>query len=158
MAAFLPFSQESKSPTTPARHHRTAATQLRRSGTPRRINLIKNDSNVNNIFLTSGKWSSESEVILSPLMSSRSAALLPPPPLRTVRESFPSYGSSNSKFLIRNRLKIFSVTEVIKSSAATVMGKELYNFTIFHFFGKVPFFILVNRFSTDRTHAVLFLP
>ena len=31
--------------------------------------------------------------------SSRSAVLLPPSPLRTVHESFPSYGSSNSKSL-----------------------------------------------------------
>jgi hypothetical protein len=68
MAAFLPFSQESKSPPRRDCRHQTAATQLRRSGTPRQINQIKNDSNVNTIFLMSGKCSSESQVILSPLI------------------------------------------------------------------------------------------
>jgi len=43
MAAFLPFSQESKSPPRRDCRHQTAATQLRRSGTPRQINQIKND-------------------------------------------------------------------------------------------------------------------
>jgi len=91
-------------------------------------------------------------------LSSRSAALLPLPPLRTVRESFPSYGSSNSKFLFRNRLKILTFIEVITSSVATVMDKELDDSSINRFLGQVPRLFLVNWFSTDWTHTFLFLP
>jgi hypothetical protein len=63
-----PFLRNRKAQPRRDCRHQTAATQLCRSGTPRRINQIKNDSNVNTIFLISGKCSSESQVILSPLI------------------------------------------------------------------------------------------
>ena len=45
-------------------------------------------------------------------LSGRSRALLPSSPLRTVHESFPSYGSSFSKplFVCRDRLKLLLVS------------------------------------------------
>src|SRR5690606_41983903 len=46
---------------------------------------------------------------LAMALSGRSAGLLPLSPLRTVRESFPSYGSSNLKFLFRNQLIVTSI-------------------------------------------------
>ena len=54
--------------------------------------------------------------------SSRSGALLPPSPLRTVRDTFASYGSSNSKFLLRNRL--ISSNSTGKCTTASVMGDD----------------------------------
>ena len=59
--------------------------------------------------------------------SGKSRALLPPSPLRTVRESFPSYGSSNSIFLfvVRNRLILSTVSFI--SLVAVVMDKLPYN-------------------------------
>ena len=59
--------------------------------------------------------------------SGKSGALLPRSPLRTVRESFPSYGSSNSKFLfvVRNRL-ILSTFSFI-SLIAVIVDKLPYN-------------------------------
>ena len=43
--------------------------------------------------------------------SGKRMALLPAPPLRIVRESFPSYGSSNSKllFVTKSRLIVTSI-------------------------------------------------
>ena len=60
-------------------------------------------------------------------ISGKSRALLPLSPLRTVRESFPSYGSSNSIFLfvVRNRLILSTVSFI--SLVAVVMDKLLYN-------------------------------
>lgn len=60
-------------------------------------------------------------------LSGKSRALLPPSPLRTVRESFPSYGSSNSIFLfvVRNRLILSTVSFI--SLVAVVMDKLPYN-------------------------------
>ena len=61
------------------------------------------------------------------ILSGKSRALLPPSPLRTVRESFPSYGSSNSIFLfvVRNRLILSTVSFI--SLVAVVMDKLPYN-------------------------------
>ena len=60
-------------------------------------------------------------------ISGKSRALLPLSPLRTVRESFPSYGSSNSIFLfvVRNRLILSTVSFI--SLVAVVMDKLPYN-------------------------------
>ena len=60
-------------------------------------------------------------------VSGKSRALLPLSPLRTVRESFPSYGSSNSIFLfvVRNRLILSTVSFI--SLVAVVMDKLPYN-------------------------------
>ena len=60
-------------------------------------------------------------------ISGKSRALLPPSPLRTVRESFPSYGSSNSKFLfvVRNRLILSTISFI--SLVAVVVDKLPYN-------------------------------
>jgi len=61
------------------------------------------------------------------IASGKSRALLPLSPLRTVRESFPSYGSSNSIFLfvVRNRLILSTVSFI--SLVAVVMDKLPYN-------------------------------
>ena len=61
------------------------------------------------------------------MTSGKSRALLPLSPLRTVRESFPSYGSSNSIFLfvVRNRLILSTVSFI--SLVAVVMDKLPYN-------------------------------
>ena len=44
-------------------------------------------------------------------LSGKSAVLLPPPPLRTVRESVPSYGSSTYKPCSSNRASSSSFIE-----------------------------------------------
>lgn len=82
-------------------------------GTPIELYYLQNDSVIN--------------VASDTLLSGKSRALLPPSPLRTVRESFPSYGSSNSIFLfvVRNRLILSTVSFI--SLVAVVMDKLPYN-------------------------------
>lgn len=81
-------------------------------------------------------------------LSGKSRALLPPSPLRTVRESFPSYGSSNSIFLfvVRNRL-ILSTFSFI-SLVAVVVDKLPYNRTTNRYFVDVPCFCTVYFLAT----------
>lgn len=76
-------------------------------------------------------------------ISGKSRALLPPSPLRTVHESFPSYGSSNSIFLfvVRNRL-ILSTFSFI-SLVAVVVDKLPYNRTTNRYFVDVPCFCTI---------------
>ena len=80
--------------------------------------------------------------------SGKSRALLPPSPLRTVHESFPSYGSSNSIFLfvVRNRL-ILSTFSFI-SLVAVVVDKLPYNRTINRYFVDVPCFCTIYFLAT----------
>ena len=85
----------------------------------------------------------------NPRMSSgKSRALLPPSPLRTVHESFPSYGSSNSIFLfvVRNRL-ILSTFSFI-SLVAVVVDKLPYNRTTNRYFVDVPCFCTIYFLAT----------
>ena len=84
----------------------------------------------------------------SDLVSGKSRALLPPSPLRTVHESFPSYGSSNSIFLfvVRNRL-ILSTFSFI-SLVAVVVDKLPYNRTINRYFVDVPCFCTIYFLAT----------
>ena len=81
-------------------------------------------------------------------LSGKSRALLPPSPLRTVRESFPSYGSSNSIFLfvVRNRL-ILSTFSFI-SLVAVVVDKLPYNRTTNRYFVDVPCFCTIYFLAT----------
>ena len=80
--------------------------------------------------------------------SGKSRALLPPSPLRTVHESFPSYGSSNSIFLfvVRNRL-ILSTFSFI-SLVAVVVDKLPYNRTTNRYFVDVPCFCTIYFLAT----------
>ena len=81
-------------------------------------------------------------------LSGKSRALLPPSPLRTVHESFPSYGSSNSIFLfvVRNRL-ILSTFSFI-SLVAVVVDKLPYNRTTNRYFVDVPCFCTIYFLAT----------
>ena len=57
-------------------------------------------------------FAKENQGLGNSIISGRSRALLPSSPLRTVHESFPSYGSSFSKplFVCRDRLKLLLVS------------------------------------------------
>ena len=120
---------------------------MEQTGVDEVTNMEKDAAKLWFTSLTSGVIVGIDKIIML-IASGKSRALLPPSPLRTVRESFPSYGSSNSIFLfvVRNRL-ILSTFSFI-SLVAVVVDKLPYNRTTNRYFVDVPCFCTVYFLAT----------
>ena len=115
---------------------------MEQTGVDEVTNMEKDAAKLWFTSLTSGVIVGIDKIIML-IASGKSRALLPLSPLRTVRESFPSYGSSNSIFLfvVRNRL-ILSTFSFI-SLVAVVVDKLPYNRTTNRYFVDVPCFCTI---------------
>ena len=120
---------------------------MEQTGVDEVTNMEKDAAKLWFTSLTSGVIVGIDKIIML-IASGKSRALLPPSPLRTVRESFPSYGSSNSIFLfvVRNRL-ILSTFSFI-SLVAVVVDKLPYNRTANRYFVDVPCFCTIYFLAT----------
>ena len=120
---------------------------MEQTGVDEVTNMEKDAAKLWFTSLTSGVIVGIDKIIML-IASGKSRALLPPSPLRTVRESFPSYGSSNSIFLfvVRNRL-ILSTFSFI-SLVAVVVDKLPYNRTTNRYFVDVPCFCTIYFLAT----------
>lgn len=105
--------------------------------------------------------SEKSMVICMVNVSSRSAPLRGPSPLRTVRESFPSYGSSKLCFAsdVQSRIvrKLFSSILIYMATKTFVMYQNTGLFTIVSE-RCTPWRFLCYRLATKRTLPILLFP